>query len=180
MHYCFIITIPEVLHCQINCRHTIGMSTCPQCNEVQPCNLSIKCSLCPFIAWRELKASRCFALRSPVFQGAGGGGGYCGAAGKLSLTPVWQRQDRTSRVQLRNKPSLQAIFINSHCFNRNCVASQSNKLCESSSRQALSFNAFCGSIWWNCCTENKDDKPVSRSMPHTADWDTTWSQYKIQ
>lgn len=62
MHSFFIITISEALHCQINGRHTIGMSTCPQCNEVQPCNLYIKCSLCPFIAWSELKASWCFAF----------------------------------------------------------------------------------------------------------------------
>lgn len=59
----FIIVILEALHHQINCRHTIGISTCPHCNEVQPCNLYIKCTLCPFIAWRELKASWWVALR---------------------------------------------------------------------------------------------------------------------
>lgn len=69
----FIITISGALHGQINRRHTVGMSTCPHCNEVQPCNLYIKCTLCPFIAWRELKASWCFSLRRSLVFWWGGG-----------------------------------------------------------------------------------------------------------
>lgn len=89
----FIITISEARHRQINCRHTIGMSTCPHCNEVQPCNLYIKCILCPFIAWRELKASWCSALRMRLVF-------WWGAAKLLGaiLNPNWQRQDRKGGV----------------------------------------------------------------------------------
>lgn len=70
----FIITISEALHSQVHCRHTIGMSTCPHCNEVQPCNLYIGCTLCPFIALRELKASWWVDL-CILIEGCGAAGG---------------------------------------------------------------------------------------------------------
>lgn len=134
----FIIATSEALNSQINHRHTTGMSTCLHCNEVQPCNLYIKCSLCPFIACRELKASWCFALReSLVF--------WRGAVALLVaiLNPSWQRLDRNGGWGLtKEKPGLQAIFISPNCFNRTCVSTQSNKQQESNGMGSFSFYAF--------------------------------------
>lgn len=134
----FIIATSEALNSQINHRHTTGMSTCLHCNEVQPCNLYIKCSLCPFIACRELKASWCFALReSLVF--------WRGAVALLVaiLNPSWQRLDRKGRWgSTKEKPGLQAIFISPYCFNRTCVSTQSNKQQESNGMGSFSFYAF--------------------------------------
>lgn len=135
IHSFFIITtVSEALLSQINCRHAIGMSTCPHCNEVQPCNLYIKCTLCPFIACRELKASWCFALRRSLAF-------WWGAAELLVaiLNPNWQRQQRKGGVQLRKKPDLQAIFINLYCLERTYVSTQSNKQCESNRGELLSL-----------------------------------------
>lgn len=118
----FIIAISEAVHIQINCRHTIGMSTCPHCNEVQPCNLYIKCSLCPFIAWRELKASWCFALRRRLVF-------WWGAVELLVaiLNPSWQRQDGKGGAQLsKNQVCKQFSSTRTVLTERVCPLSQIN------------------------------------------------------
>ncbi len=123
------------------------MSTCPHCNEVQPCNLYIKCTLCPFIAWRELKVSWCFGFwRSLVFWG--------GAVELLVaiLNPNWQRQDRKGGIQSGRSQICKQFSSNLYCLNRTCVSTQSNKQCESKGVEQLPFDAFCSGRWWHFIT----------------------------